>query len=730
MISKERASTLIRKSNYISRDLSWLKFNLRVLDQAQDPRRSIFDQLKFLAITASNLDEFFMIRIGSLYNYLDYGKERTDYSGLREKPFRVMLLREAQYFFQLQNRLFSETMFLQFKDNGFFISNIEELPQAQQEEVAEYFLKTIFPMLTPMAYDNYRTFPILMNKTLIFGVITKALNQGKEAHKLSFVQIPQNLPRFFEIEVEDETHFVPIEDIIRWKLHKLYRNVEILSACLFRITRNGDITVEESDDMEDDFINEIKSNLKSRKTGRVVRIEIEKYYSDELIKILKEKWKLDEDNVFIADRMLDFTGLFQVATHPDFGEFTARTPAPQQPYGLEKNQEDPLEYLKQKDVILHHPYNSIEPLLKLLENAAEDPNVLSIKMTIYRLAKNSRVSNALLKAAENGKNVSALFELKARFDEENNIREAERLQKAGCFVIHGISRYKTHTKLLLIVRKEPQGIMRYAHLSSGNYNESTSRLYTDISLLTTNEVYCQDVSEFFNAITGHSQPAFYQRLITAPKDMRNTLIHLVRKEADNAIKGLKSGVVIKINSLEDRELIDELYLASQAGVKIQLIVRGICCLRPQRKDLSENITVRSIVGDFLEHSRIFYFQNENEPKLYAGSADAMVRSFDRRIESLFEIVEPLLRRQVIKILEYNLRDNMNSYLMQENGTYLKIKPKEGQNPFSIHQAFFELYEKGEINQVEELVFQELENLVKPIQSPVLTEQDLLKVGGE
>ncbi len=731
MISKERASSLIRKSNYISRDLSWLKFNLRVLDQAQDPRRSIFDQFKFLAITASNLDEFFMIRVGSLYNYLDYNKERTDYSGLREKPFRIMLLRESHYFFQLQNRLFSEAMWSKFKENGFVISHIHELEKDQQEEVSDYFLKTVFPMLTPMAYDNYRTFPILMNKTLIFGVITKALSKkGKESHKLSFVQIPQNLPRFYEIDLEDEIHFIPIEEIIRWKLHKLYRNVDIVSTSLFRVTRNGDITVEESDDMEDDFIDEIKSNLKTRKTGRVVRIEVETNYSEEMMDILKEKWILDEDNVFVSDKLMDFTGLFQIAGHAEFSDLVAKAPLPQQPFNLTKSQENPLEYLKQKDILLHHPYNSIEPLLQLLEKAAEDPNVLSIKMTIYRLARNSRVSNALLKAAESGKNVSALFELKARFDEENNIREAERLQKAGCFVIHGISRYKTHTKLLLIVRKEPQGVVRYAHLSSGNYNESTARLYTDISLLTTNEVYCQDVSEFFNAITGHSQPAFYQRLITAPKDMRNTLIGLVHQEAENAKKGLNSGIVIKINSLEDRLLIDELYAASQAGVKIHLIVRGICCLRPRRKDLSENITVRSIVGDFLEHSRIFYFQNEGSPKIYAGSADAMVRSFDRRIESLFEIVDKPLRAQVMTILDYNLRDNINSYLMQENGSYLKIKPKEGQVHFSIHQEFFNLYEKGEIASVESLTFEQLDAFAIEEKPSIVKEEELLNLPKE
>ncbi|GAB4400768.1 MAG: RNA degradosome polyphosphate kinase [Microscillaceae bacterium] len=705
MISKERVSQLIRESNYISRDLSWLRFNLRVLDQAQKPERSVFDQLKFLAITASNLDEFFMIRVGSLYNYLDYGKERIDYSGLREKPFRTVLLHEAHYFFQQQNRLFSEFLGPQFAQNGFLIQNIEDLSPKLQEEASEYFNRTVFPMLTPMVYDNYRTFPILMNKTLIFGVLTKSLDNGKEANKLSFIQIPQNLPRFFEIDTDEALIFVPIEEIIRWKIHKLYRNVEIVSASLFRLTRNSDISVEESDDMEEDFIDEVKRKLRSRKTGRVVRIEAEPTYSNEMMQLLKEKWNIDDDNIFVADRLMDFTGLFQIASHPDFSAFTSKPPLPQLPYGLDENHDNPLEYLKQRDVLLHHPYNSIEPLLQLLEKAAEDPNVLAIKMTIYRLAKNSRVTSALLKAAELGKHVSVLFELKARFDEENNIREAERLQKAGCFVIHGISRYKTHTKLLLIVRKETDRVVRYVHLSSGNYNENTARLYTDVGLLTTNELYGQDVSEFFNAITGHSQPLFYQSLITAPQDMRNKLIQLVRQEADNARQGLKSGIVIKINSLEDRHLIDELYAASQAGVLIRLIVRGICCLRPGRPGLSEHIQVRSIVGDLLEHSRIFYFQNQENPLIYAGSADAMVRSFDRRIESLFQITDASLHHQIRTILDYNLRDNANAYQMEENGKYTKVKPPADAPPFNIHRAFFQLYASGRLPETVDLFAQ-------------------------
>src|SRR5690606_21768136 len=349
---------------------------------------------------------------------------------------------------------------------------------------------------------------------------------------------------------------------------------------------------------------------------------------------------------------------------------------------------DLFEVLQERDILLHHPYNSMEPVLELLEKAADDPYVLSIKITIYRVARDSRVTAALLKAAENGKHVSVLFEVKARFDEENNLREAQRLQKAGCFVIYGVSSLKTHTKLLLIVRKEGDDrVYRYVHLSSGNYNESTSRLYVDIGLLTTREVYAHDVSEFFNVITGHSQPLSYRNLITSPRDMRIQLCNLVRKEGENAKNGIPSGIVIKLNSLQDKEFIDELYAASQAGVSIKLIVRGMCCLRPGRAGVSDNIQVISIVGEYLEHSRIYYFHNGGNPKVYIGSADAMVRSFDRRIESLFLLEEDILKRQAINNLRYNLRDNVNAYRMNEDGNYERLQAN-AETPFNIHKEFY------------------------------------------
>lgn len=690
MLVKDRISSLIEQSNYISRDLSWLKFNDRVLDQAKYLDRDLFERLKFLAITASNLDEFFVIRVGSLYNYIDYGKERVDYSGLREMPFRKKLLTEVHNFFQDQNSHFKDELKPKFEEAGFVIHKMDQLTKLEQKKVKDYFKKTIYPMLTPMVYDSYHTFPVLMNKFLIFGVVTKNTEDKKDLKKLSFIQIPQNLPRFYEIEREDRIIFVPIEEVIRHNLHKLFRNIEIIAINLFRITRNGDFTLEESDDIEANFLEEIKRKLKTRKTGRVVRIEVEQDYNRWMMKLLKTRWELDDDNIFKvdSDSLMDYTGLWQIINHNEFKNIVSRPqpPVPPLTYPLDKR-EDIFEVLKTRDILLHQPYNSMEPVLELIEKAAEDPGVLAIKMTIYRLAKDSRITNALVKAAEDGKHVSVLFEVKARFDEENNIREAKRLQQAGCFVIYGISSVKTHTKLMLIVRKEGSKVTSYVHMSSGNYNEQTARLYTDLGLMSTNSIYSQDVSEFFNVITGHSNPHIYKYLITAPGDMRQQLIDLIKIETENASQGLPAGIVIKINSLEDREVIEELYKASQGGVTIKLIVRGICCLRPGREGLSENITVRSIVGEFLEHSRMFYFHNNNNPKVYGGSADVMVRSFERRLESLFLIVDDTIKLQAINILVYNLKDNVNAYFMLENGNYVKKEANE-EPPFNIHEEFF------------------------------------------
>lgn len=702
--SMQKSQDIISKAIFISRDLSWLKFDERVLDQARDQSRSLFDRLKFLAITASNLDEFFTIRIGSLYNYIDFGKERTDYSGLREVPFKQTLIASAQEFSKEKHRLFVDEILPQFPENGLHLAKLSDLSAEELSDVETYFNRTIYPMLTPMVFDHTHTFPSLLAKTLIFGVVTvghsdKKGQKGKSEkdHKISFVQIPLNLARFYVIEREDLVVFLPIEELIRHSLQVLYRNVEIESTTLFRITRNGDFDVVEHEDTETDFVDEIKKKIKDRRLGRVTRVEVEREHSEFLLGEMLKRWSLEKSDIFVKQSILDFTCFWQILKHSDFKGKMAVNPPVVAPLGLKSvHIGDIFETMKRGDILLHHPYNNFEPVIQLLEQAADDPNVLAIKITLYRISKNSRISNALFRAAEQGKHVSVLFEVKARFDEENNIKEATRLQKAGCFVIYGIPGLKTHTKLLQVIRNEGSHVMSYAHLSSGNYNEDTAKLYTDLGLLTTDTRITQDIAEFFNVITGHSMPTHYEHLITAPRDMRNRLIDMIQTEMDNHKAGKAAGICWKINSLQDTLTMEALYRASQAGVPVLLIIRGICCLRPQRKGLSENIYIKSIVGNYLEHTRIYYFHNEGDPKVYGGSADVMVRSFDRRIESLFELVNSRAKNLAITILNWNLRDTVNSYEMQEDGNYWKVESDE---PFDIHQEFYHIKEEDLVEEI-------------------------------
>ena len=680
----------IDKSNLISRDLSWLNFNHRVLDLVKNSNRSILDRLKFLSIVASNFDEFFEVRVGSLYNYIDNKKKRIDYSGMREDPFREYLLNESKKIYKDFNNLFSEKLVSDLKKEKIIIGNVEILDEEVRKKVKKYFKKTIFPMLTPMVYDNLHSFPILMNKVLIFGVVTKS-NDSTNKKKISFIQIPINLPRYFEYKVGDNICFIPIEKIIEKYIHKFFRSVVIKSISLFRIIRNGDFTLEESEDIETNFLEELKQKLKDRKFSRVVRIEISNSFDEYLLESLKERFNIDDFNIMRSspDAIIDLTSLNQIIEFNEFSDLLPVYPSPVDPIDIEANFDKSIfELLSEKDVFLHHPYNSFDPVIKFLNEAADDPNVLSIKITLYRTAKNSRVIDALLKAAENGKHVSVLFEVKARFDEENNLKNGYKLERAGCYVIYGIGSLKTHTKLLLIVRREGKKVKNYAHMGTGNYNETTSRLYTDISLMTSNQKYTKDALEFFNVITGHSVPDDYENLITAPIYMRNKIIELIEGEIKNSKAGKEAKICIKINSLQDKEVINKLYDASNSGVKVCLIVRGICCLRPARKGLSQNIEVISIIGDYLEHSRLYYFHNSGDPVIYSGSADVMIRSFKRRIESLFKVNEDQIKKQAITILNYNLRDNCNSYILQEDGSY--IKKESDDNHFDIFKEFYNM----------------------------------------
>jgi len=680
----------ILESNLISRDLSWINFNYRVLDQVKNENKNILERLKFQSIVSSNFDEFFEIRVGSLYNYIDNKKNRIDYSGLRELPFRDYLLNESQLFFKDFNNFFVKNIIPDMNKNSIYLEEIDSLDEEGKKKVKKYFKKTIFPMLTPMVYDNFHSFPILMNKVLIYGVVTKS-SENSDKKKISFIQIPVNLPRFFEYKIEEKIIFIPIEKIIHKYIKKFFRSVTIESTSLFRIIRNGDFTLEESEDIESNFLEELKQKLKDRKFSRVVRIEIEEDSDDYLKSKLKDILDIDENNFFTVkkDSLIDLSSINQIIDFEEFSELLPTRKSPIDPFGIDKNIDKSIfEILSDEDIFLHHPYNSFDPVIQFLFEAAEDPNVLSIKITLYRTAKNSRVIDALLKASENGKHVSVLFEAKARFDEENNLKNGYKLEKAGCYVIYGIGALKTHTKLLLVVRREGEKVKNYAHLGTGNYNETTSKLYTDLSLMTSKKKYTKDALEFFNVITGHSIPDDYENLITAPIYMRDKIIKLIENEISNRNDGKESKICIKINSLQDKLIINKLYEASNSGVVICLIVRGICCLRPERSNLSENIRVISIIGDYLEHSRIYYFHNAGDPIIYSGSADVMIRSFKRRIESLFKINDDFIKKQAITILNHNLRDNCNAYFLKEDGTYDKIKNKK--KPFNVFDEFYKI----------------------------------------
>ena len=684
----------INKSNLISRDLSWLNFNYRVLDQVKNDNRNLLDRLKFLSIVSSNFDEFFEVRVGSLYNYIDSKKNRIDYSGMRENPFREYLLEKSKVFFDDFNNFFVSSIIPLMEKEKIFIGDLDLLDNDGRKKAKKYFKKTIFPMITPMVFDSLHSFPILMNKVLIFGVVTKSKKKSSK-NKISFIQIPQNIPRFFEYKINRKVYFIPIENIIRKYIKSFFKGILIESISLFRILRNGDYTLEESEDIESNFLEELKQKLKDRKFSRVVRLDVSNDYDKNVLKELQKIFKIDEFNLMKLSKksFIDLSSISQVLNYDEFSELLPKYPSQIRPFDLKGLGEKSIfKILSNKDIFLHHPYNSFDPVINLLKEAAEDQGVLSIKITLYRTAKNSRVIDELLKAAENGKHVSVLFEVKARFDEENNFKNGYKLEKAGCYVIYGIGTLKTHTKLLLIVRREGKKVKNYAHMGTGNYNETTSKLYTDVGLMTSNKSYTKDALKFFNVITGHSIPDDYDNLLTSPNYMRNKIISFIEKEIKNVKNGGEGKICIKINSLQDKSVINKLYDASNAGVKICLVVRGICCLRPDRKNLSENIKVISIVGDYLEHSRLYYFHNNNDPLIFSGSADIMIRSYKRRIESLFKINDELIKKQVITILNYNLRDNMNSYVLQEDGSYKK-KEFNKNNKFNIFEEFYSLNSK-------------------------------------
>lgn len=658
---------------FVNRELSWLKFDERVLSEARDKNLPLFDRLKFLSITASNLDEFFMVRVASLKDQVHAGYEKPDIAGmtpkeqLKEISVKTHDLVHVQY-----NTLMRSLLPLLEKAGLHMIMEHEELSQIQKDYVDRYFEDNVYPVLTPMAMDSSRPFPLIRNKTLNIGALIAKKDKKKEKEVLEFatVQVPSVLPRVIEIPSgkSGTRAVIMLEEIIERNIGKLFLSNDVVCAHPYRIMRNADLTIDE--DEAEDLLVEIQKKLKKRQWGEVIRLEVEEKMDKRLLKILKTEFDIKSEDIFSISGPIDLTMLMKVYGLEGFEKQKTPkyTPAPVMAF---QNEKDIFQVIREGDVFLHHPYMSFDPVVNFVRQASKDPEVLAIKQTLYRVSGNSPIIAALAQAAENGKQVSVLVELKARFDEEHNIVWAKMLEKAGCHVIYGLVGLKTHSKITLVVRREETGIRRYVHLATGNYNDSTAKLYTDCGIFTCDERFGEDATAVFNMLSGYSEPKRWNKLIVAPIWMKNRFLKLIDREAENAKNGLPAYIRAKMNSLCDPAIMAALYHASSCGVQIELLVRGICCLKVGIPGVSENIQVRSIVGEFLEHSRIFCFCNGGDEAVYMGSADWMPRNLDRRVEIVFPIEDEKIRAEALHVLDLEFKDNVKAHLLLPDGTYEK-----------------------------------------------------------
>ncbi len=686
---------------YYNRELSWLRFNARVLSEARDEKIPFFERIKFLSITSSNLDEFFMVRIASLKDMVHAGYEKEDIAGLTPGEQLKKLYKEVHEFVELQYDTYENMV-----RPGFIASKLkliehhEDLNEAEAKYVDDFFMREVYPVLTPMAVDSSRPFPLIMNKSLNIGAL---LSKKDKKEEFATVQVPSVLPRFIGIEdgIKGETKLILLEEIIERNISKLFLGYDILCSAPYRIMRNADLTIEEEE--AEDLLKEIEKQIKKRQWGEAIRLEVQSDIDKKLQSRLKEELGLHSDDIYKISGPIDLTFLMKVYGLDGFDNLKKKNLAPQSVPELPEGC-DIFESIRRKDILLHHPYQSFTPVVRFIEQAASDKNVLAIKQTLYRVSGNSPIVKALMKAAENGKQVSVLVELKARFDEENNIVWAKMLEKAGCHVIYGLVGLKTHSKITLVVRKEQDGIRRYVHLGTGNYNDATAKLYTDLGLFTASESVGEDATAVFNMLSGYSEPLGWNKLSVAPLWLKKKLLKLIKRETEWARNNRPAKIVAKMNSLCDPDVIAALYEASSAGVEINLLIRGICCLKVGIEGVSENIHVRSIVGDFLEHSRIFYFENDHSPEVFLASADWMPRNLERRVEIMFPVEDPDLRDKVMHILDVQFRDNTKAHILQPDGEYVKAGPEGDekiccQEIFGLEEAEKQGKKKGEGSRV-------------------------------
>lgn len=670
---------------YVNRELSWLLFDRRVMSEAKDKNNPLFERLKFLSITSSNLDEFFMVRVASLKDMVNAGYDKKDIAGMTPKEQLKQITKQTHDLVEEQYRIYNHSLLPQLKINGVrVIKEHEQLSEAEAEYVDRYYEENIYPVLTPMAVDSSRPFPLIRNKSLNIGALVRK-KDGGEILEFATVQVPSVLPRIIELPGEEgERLLIPLEEVIERNIEKLFLNYEIVCAHPFRIMRNADLTIEE--DEAEDLLKEIEKQLKKRQWGQAIRLEVEKGMDDRLLEIIERELNIEKQDVYEIDGPLDLTFLMKMYGLEGFDHLKEKSYPKPQPVPELPADCNIFDQIKKQDILLFHPYETFTPVVDFIRQAARDKEVLAIKQTLYRVSGNSPIIAALAQAAENGKQVSVLVELKARFDEENNIVWAKMLEKAGCHVIYGLVGLKTHSKITLVVRREEDGIRRYVHLGTGNYNDATAKLYTDMGLLTCNPSIGEDATAVFNMLSGYSEPLSWNKLSLAPLWLKDRFLYLIEREMKHAKAGEKGHIIAKVNSLCDKDIIAALYEAAEAGVKIDLIVRGICCVRVGLPGIGDRISVRSIVGNFLEHSRIFYFENDGKPEFYCASADWMPRNLERRVEIMFPVEKPELQKRLMDILSIQLRDTEKAHLLTPEGTYEKVD-KRGKGSYNSQLIF-------------------------------------------
>ena len=658
---------------YENRELSWIKFDQRVLSEAKDKTIPLLERAKFISITSSNLDEFFMVRVASLKDMVHAGYKKKDIAGMTATEQLSAINQQTRKLVTDQYNTYMRSLIPLLKKEGICIMDShEDLTEQQAEFVDRYFMENVYPVLTPMAVDASRPFPLIRNKTLNIAALLVSKHAKKEKDEIVFatVQVPSVLPRVVRIPSgENESVFILLEQIIERNIGVLFSNYQVECAYPYRVMRNADLTIDE--DEASDLLKEIQSKLKMRQWGEVIRLEIEDKADKRLLRFLRSELKVAEEDIFEIAGPLDLTFLMKMSGLEGYDHLRYKQPTPQPVPEIEAGA-DIFAAIRNGDIFLHHPYQTFDPVVNFIRQASVDPDVLAIKQTLYRVSGNSPIIAALAKAAENGKQVTVLVELKARFDEEHNIVWAKKLEQAGCHVIYGLVGLKTHSKIALVVRREEDGIRRYVHLGTGNYNDSTAKLYTDCGIFTCKEAIGEDATAVFNMLSGYSEPRSWNELMLAPYWLRDKFLYLINRETKHARNGEEARIVAKMNSLCDPGIIAALYEASAAGVKIDLIVRGICCLRVGIEGVSENITVRSIVGNFLEHSRIFYFENNGDSEIYMGSADWMPRNLDRRVEIVFPVLDDELKKKAYYVLEVELADNVKARVMDAEGNYEKL----------------------------------------------------------